>query len=187
MTTKDPVLFPELRTTRHLLRRILPSDRPALFAGLSHPDVIAHYGVSYDTEQHCQEQLDWYRYMEQAHCGYWWAICPLSHPRQLIGACGIYEIDHHHHHGDLGYWLLPPYWRQGIMRECLLTVLHYGFTQRQLHRIQAEVEPDNLASHALLKQLGFHLEGTRRQVAKRHHGFTDLQCYGLLAKEFSAS
>lgn len=187
MTTSPPaqqILFPELCTPTHRLRRILQSDRAALYAGLSHPEVVAHYGISYDSEERCQEQLDWYRYMEQAHSGYWWAICTPDQPDQLIGACGIYEIDHHNRNADIGYWLLPDYWHQGIMQSCLHSILDYGFHQLGLHRIEAEVEPDNIASIKLIQKLGFHQEGQRRQVALRQHRFTDLHIYGLLAAEF---
>lgn len=183
-SSPQTALFPELCTSTHRLRRILQSDRPALFAGLSHPEVIAHYGISYDSEERCQEQLDWYRYMEQSHSGYWWAICPPDSPDQLIGACGIYEIDQHNRNADIGYWLLPDYWHQGIMQSCLQRILHYGFHERGLHRIEAEVEPDNIASIKLIQKLGFHLEGKRRQVALRQHSFTDLNIYGLLSVEF---
>ncbi|MBI3714299.1 MAG: GNAT family N-acetyltransferase [Burkholderiales bacterium] len=189
MTTSPPaqqILFPELCTPTHRLRRILQSDRPALFAGLSHPEVVAHYGISYDTEEHCQEQLDWYRYMEQAHSGYWWAICTPDAPNTIIGACGIYEIDHHNRNADIGYWLLPNHWHQGIMQNCLQRILHYGFHELQLHRIEAEIEPDNIASIKLIQKLGFHLEGKRRQVALREHKFADLSIYGLLAAEFTS-
>lgn len=189
MTSSTPFpanLFPELHTDTHRLRRILQSDRPALFSGLSHPEVVAHYGISYDTEEHCQEQLDWYRYMEQAHSGTWWAICPPDAPKDIIGACGIYEIDRHNRNADIGYWLLPDYWHQGIMQSCLQRILHYGFHELQLNRIEAEVEPDNIASIKLIQKLGFHLEGKRRQVALRDHKFTDLNIYGLLAAEFKS-
>ncbi len=187
MTTSSSLqtaLFPELSTPTHRLRRILQSDRAALFAGLSHPQVVTHYGISYDSEEHCQEQLDWYRYMEQAHSGYWWAICPHDAPNNIIGACGIYEIDRHNRNADIGYWLLPEHWHQGIMQNCLQRILHYGFHELQLHRIEAEVEPDNIASIRLIQKLGFHLEGKRRQVALREHKCADLSIYGLLGAEF---
>jgi ribosomal-protein-alanine N-acetyltransferase len=41
--------FPTLRTERFILRRIGPADKPRVFEGLSHPEVIRYYGVSYGT------------------------------------------------------------------------------------------------------------------------------------------
>ena len=29
------------------------------------------------------------------------------HPQQLLGACGVYEIDHYNRNADIGYWLRP--------------------------------------------------------------------------------
>lgn len=39
--------FPTLNTDRLLLREIIDSDLENIFNGLSHPDVIRHYGISF--------------------------------------------------------------------------------------------------------------------------------------------
>jgi ribosomal-protein-alanine N-acetyltransferase len=177
--------FPQLTTERCLLRQIQQTDRPALFAGLSHPDVIAYYGISYASEEATQEQLEWYRAQELNHSGIWWAIClPTQTGQNLIGACGIYEIDDYNRNADIGYWLLPEYWGTGIMQECLRCILAYGFHEKQLHRIEAEVEHGNLASVRLLQKLEFRWEGRRQQVALRDDHFVDLNYYALLAPNF---
>lgn len=180
--------FPQLTTQRCLLRQIQESDRPALFAGLSHPDVIAYYGISYASEEATQEQLDWYRAQELTKTGMWWAICNAnqgdSELPQLIGTCGIYEIDDYNRNADIGYWIMPEYWGTGLMQECLRRILDYGFHERQLHRIEAEVEQGNLASVRLLQKLDFRWEGCRQQVAWRENRFVDLNYYALLQPNY---
>ena len=59
--------------------------------------------------------------------GVWWAICAHHHPQQLLGACGVYEIDHYNRNADIGYWLSPAQWGQGVMQECLKKVFEYAF------------------------------------------------------------
>ncbi|MCU6435634.1 GNAT family N-acetyltransferase [Undibacterium sp. Jales W-56] len=172
--------FPELRTSRFILRQIVQEDIGNIFKGLSHPKVIAYYGISYDSLIATQEQIEWYRHLEQEQTGRWWAICPIAAPDQLIGACGLYEWDKDNHNADLGYWLHPDYWRQGVMQECLRSVLAHVFSTRQLHRIEAEVEPDNDASSDLLLKLGFQFEGRRREVAWKHQRYVDMDYYALL-------
>jgi ribosomal-protein-alanine N-acetyltransferase len=177
--------FPQLMTERCVLRQIQQADKAALFAGLSHPKVVAQYGISYASEEATQEQLDWYRALELNNSGIWWAICLASQGGQsLVGACGIYDIDDYNRNADIGYWLLPEYWGTGIMQECLQRVLTYGFQDKQLHRIEAEVEHGNLASVRLLQKLDFRWEGRRQQVAWRDDHFVDLNYYALLAPNF---
>lgn len=41
--------FPIIKTDRLLLRQFVESDLENVFNGLSHPDIIKYYGVSYLT------------------------------------------------------------------------------------------------------------------------------------------
>lgn len=173
--------FPRRETARFQLRQIQQEDRAQIFAALSNPRVIAHYGIAYETEVATQEQIDWYRQMEQMQTGYWWAICSAQTPAQILGCCGIYEIDSYNRNADLGYWLLPEYWGTGVMHECLLSVLRFAFDDLHLHRLEAEIEPANIASAKLVQKLGFVWEGRRREVAWRDGVYLDLNYYALLA------
>ena len=46
-----PTEFPIIKTQRLLLRQFVESDLHSVFKGLSHPDVIKYYGVSYKTPE----------------------------------------------------------------------------------------------------------------------------------------
>ena len=48
------------------------------------------------------------------------------------------------------------------MREGLLQVKEHLFRKIGLHRIEANIQPDNLASIALVRSCGFELEGLSR-------------------------
>ncbi len=63
---------------------------------------------------------------------------------------------------DLGYGLDHRHEGQGLMTEALRAVCHHAFTQLGLHRIQANHLPENLRSAAVLKRLGFEVEGYAR-------------------------
>ncbi|MBC3873400.1 GNAT family N-acetyltransferase [Undibacterium flavidum] len=185
MSSETP--FPQRHTQRFLLRQIRQEDRAQVYAALSDPRVIAHYGIAYDSEEGTQEQIDWYRQMEQNQTGCWWAICSPQAPTQILGTCGIYEIDTYNSNADIGYWLLPEHWGLGIMHECLLSVLRFAFDELQLHRLEAEIEPANIASAKLVQKLGFEWEGRRREVARREDAFLDLNYYALIAPKADAT
>ena len=55
-----------------------------------------------------------------------------------------------------------------------------------VRRIEAEVQPDNLASNALLRALGFVYEGTLRQRWVAKGRAYDTHIYGCLAPEWWA-
>ncbi|WP_224825218.1 GNAT family N-acetyltransferase [Cognatishimia sp. MH4019] len=61
--------------------------------------------------------------------------------------------------GTLGYWVGAAHARQGYMREAIQAVVHYGFTQLDLSRIEAACLPENRASRGVLEKCGFKYEG----------------------------
>lgn len=61
--------------------------------------------------------------------------------------------------GEIGYELAPEHWRKGIMTEVVETIVHYGFEELGLHRIEAFVVPNHTASRKLLEKTGFTEEG----------------------------
>ena len=48
---------------------------------------------------------------------------------------------------------------RGLMTEGLKQAVAYGFREIGLHRIEANIQPDNLRSLALVERAGFHKEG----------------------------
>jgi ribosomal-protein-alanine N-acetyltransferase len=60
-------------------------------------------------------------------------------------------------------WIIAPSWRRrGLMREAVTALLHHCFETLDTHRIEARIEPDNIASIGLAEQLGFQREGLMR-------------------------
>ena len=63
----------------------------------------------------------------------------------------------------LGYKLDERSQRQGYMTEALTAAIECMFTEQRLHRIQANYMPHNQRSAAVLRRLGFTIEGTARE------------------------
>ncbi|MEM8980379.1 MAG: GNAT family protein [Pseudomonadota bacterium] len=61
--------------------------------------------------------------------------------------------------GTLGYWIGESYARQGFMREALVAITHYAFTELNLSRLEAACLPENEASRGVLETAGFKYEG----------------------------
>lgn len=65
---------------------------------------------------------------------------------------------------DLGYGLDHHAEGQGLMTEALRALCDYAFNVMGLHRLQANHLPENLRSAAVLKRLGFQVEGYAREL-----------------------
>lgn len=151
-----------LHTPRLLLRPFGPGDLENVFAGLSHPEVIRHYGVSFATLEATQEQMDWYASIEREGNGQWRAICA-KEDGAFLGAIGLNNIVQQHRRGEIGFWLMPEHQGKGYISEALPVIIEHGFSALGLHRITAEVETDNAASAKVLVKGGFVHEGTLRE------------------------
>lgn len=168
------------------LREIVAADLPAVYRGLSDPSVIAHYGISYASLDECAAQMQWYAELTRSGLGHWWIV---EHPArgETIGAIGYNGRDPEHRRAEIGYWLYPEYWGQGLMSEAMGLFLERVFTGTNLHRLHAEVELENGASARLLERWGFCHEGTAREVERKGDRFISLAHYALLRPEWLAT
>ena len=66
----------------------------------------------------------------------------------------------------LGYEVFYPYQGKGLMREGLNLLIDEAFTGLKLHRLEANIQPDNHASIALVSKAGFVKEGFSRNYLK---------------------
>ncbi len=169
----------ELRTDRLVLRSITAADIGHIHRGLSHPDVIRYYAVSFLTLEATQEQMDWYAGLERDGTGKWWAIRSAVDD-VFFGTIGLNNIVQTHRRGDLGFWLLPEHWRKGYIAEALPLVIGHGFRVLGLHRIMAEVETKNSASANVLRRAGFVHEGTLRECELKNGRYLSLDVFSLL-------
>jgi ribosomal-protein-alanine N-acetyltransferase len=111
-----------------------------------------------------------------------WFLCPLDDDARVIGHLRFSQIARGpFHNAMLGYAIDAAHEGQGLMHEALCAALAEAFGPRMgLHRVQANVRPENRRSLALLDRLGFEREGIARQYlyidgAWRDHLMTALR------------
>ncbi|HWK59086.1 MAG TPA: GNAT family protein [Parapedobacter sp.] len=174
--------FPLLTTTRLRLRQIESSDIAHIYRGLSDPKVIKYYGVSFDSLQATQEQMEWFRNLEQNKTGIWWAICSPDN-RIFYGAGGFNGISREHRKAEIGFWLLPDFWGQGFMQEAFPLICGYGFERLGLNRIEGFVDSENLNCKRAIEKLGFIHEGTMRECEFKEGRYLNVDIYSKLKKK----
>jgi ribosomal-protein-alanine N-acetyltransferase len=90
------------------------------------------------------------------------------------------------HSAYLGYYGLAPHDRLGYMGTGLALALQVAFRKLGLHRVEANVQPANVRSIALVKAAGFTREGYSRRYLKLAGRWRDHERWALLAEDWRA-
>ncbi len=83
----------------------------------------------------------------------------------------------------LSYYGMARFARQGLMTEALRMAIGHAFGPLGLHRLEANIQPDNAASRALVQRLGFRLEGFSPRYLRIGGLWRDHERWALLADE----
>jgi len=73
------------------------------------------------------------------------------------------------------------------MREAMTLVFRYAFGELRLHRLQANVQPGNERSLALLRSTGWREEGYARRYLKVGGRWRDHVLFAILAEDVPSS
>lgn len=179
--------IPALDGTRLRLRALHERDIDALFALHSDPQVMRYWSFPAWTERdqavaHIARLARERELMEF----YPW-VATLRGGDELIGTCSLFGIHREHLRGVIGYALRPPFWGQGLAGEMLRLALDFAFDALALNRIEADIDPLNLASCALVERAGFQREGYLRERWHVGGGVQDTALYGLLRKDYASA
>lgn len=86
----------------------------------------------------------------------------------------------------LGYWVGAPHQRRGYMGEALPMVLDHAFGRLGLHRVEANIRPENAASIALARRTGFRYEGYSPRYLQIAGSWCDHERWTMLAEDWAA-
>lgn len=171
--------FPILESERVYLRQFKASDIDNVYKGLSHPEVIKYYGISFDSLEATKEQMGWFADNETNGTGIWWAVCSKTDDT-FLGAGGLNDLNKEHKKAEIGFWLLTENWGKGYMTETMPLIFNYAFNELNLHRIEGFVDANNSNCKNALAKLNFKLEGTMIDCEIKNDKFISLDIYSKL-------
>jgi len=87
----------------------------------------------------------------------------------------------------LGYYIGERYANRGYMSEAVQLVLKYAFETLKLHRVEANIQPGNVASVALVKRAGFTQEGYSKRYLKIAGRWRDHERWALLSEDWKST
>ncbi len=105
----------------------------------------------------------------------------------LLGMCSLFSFNIPSRRAEMGYALGRPFWGVGYMNEALRTLVDHAFTTLDLNRLEADIDPRNLASAKTLERLGFQQEGLLRERWIVGDEISHTAFYGLLRREWKGS
>ena len=177
--------LPTIAAERITLRWIEDTDQAALYNMFSDPEVMRYWS---SLPLRSKEEAK--RLVAEIHEGFqhrrffqWGIACKTDN--QLIGTATLFYLDSNNLRAEIGYALVRPEWGKGFMREALQALLGFAFHELNLQRIEADVDPRNLASAKLLRALGFQKEGLLRERWRATGEVQDSEIYGLLRREWN--
>ncbi|AFA72310.1 putative ribosomal-protein-alanine N-acetyltransferase [Gordonia polyisoprenivorans VH2] len=87
----------------------------------------------------------------------------------------------------IGYWIDAGHAGQGITTAAVALGVDHCFGPVGLHRLDATVQPDNVASQAVLSKIGFRREGLLERYMDVNKRWRDHFLYALTAEEITGS
>ena len=111
-------------------------------------------------------------------------ICRQTDER-IVGAINLSQIFRKaFQNAYLGYSLGAGDTGKGYMTEAVELVLRFAFKELKLHRVEANVQPENLPSISVLKRCGFTREGFSRKYLKIGGKWRDHERFAIIREDW---
>ena len=171
--------LPTFETTRLRLRPLAISDAEAMHACYGDVEAMRYWDCPSTTSvAETRKLVEHSVHPTPRHAA--WAIL-MKEDGKLCGMLNYHHREAKHRRLEVGWILAPHYWRHGLMSEAMRPFLDHCFGALGTNRIEATIEPENVASLRLAERLGFVREGLMREVLFVGETFRDLHLYALLA------
>jgi ribosomal-protein-alanine N-acetyltransferase len=123
------------------------------------------------------------RFDSPVHASYW----ILTETNELAGVVNINEIVRgSFRSGYLGYYAFAPHHGRGYMTAGIRAVVSRAFRQLGLHRLEANIQPENQRSRRLVHRLGFRLEGFSPRYLKIAGKWRDHERWAVTAEDWAS-
>jgi [ribosomal protein S5]-alanine N-acetyltransferase len=176
-----------LRTKRLVLRPFTEGDADALFNIYSDPEVCRYLpfpawaDIEFARKRIAKDRAgmgngEYVRFaLERIEDG------------AIIGDCCLFNLNAQCRRAEIGYSQRRSAWGNGYIDEGLRALIEFGFTEIDLNRIEADIDPRNLGSAKSLERLGFVKEGHLRERWIVEGEVSDTGLYGLLAGDWQSA
>jgi RimJ/RimL family protein N-acetyltransferase len=174
----------ELVTARLYIGALRDADADALFRYRADPFVARYQGWCPATREEATDFIRTQRLALPDRPDSWFQrAIRLSRDGALIGDMGVYVPSDPQGTYEFGITLAPTHQRNGYAREAVGALLDVLLGTRGARRVQASIDPRNVASAALLRSLGMRQEAHFRESLPLRGEWVDDVVFALLARE----
>jgi RimJ/RimL family protein N-acetyltransferase len=173
-------------TTRLILRSFEERDAHAFAGYRSDPEVARYQG--WEAPYNLAQAVQFIKEMQSTlpgSSGNWYQLAmELKSNGELIGDCAFQILREDSRQAEIGVTLARRFQGQGYALEGVTRLLAYLFEMLELHRVQANVDPQNQSSIQLLGRLGFRHEGRFIESWFLKGAWCDEDWYAILRREW---
>lgn len=180
MLTVNFTPFPTIHTERLVLRDLEATDVNEIFFLRSDMDVLKYLDKEpAKSVDEAKKFIELIKENTTKNNSILWGIALKESPA-IIGSICFWRIIKEHYRAEIGYVLHPAFQGKGIMDEAIKAALQYGFEVMQLHSVEANINPANIASMKLLEKNGFVREAYFKENYYYNGKFIDSAIYSLI-------
>jgi [ribosomal protein S5]-alanine N-acetyltransferase len=159
-----PPLVPDFETERLRLRRLTEDDAHDLHRAYGDAETMRYWDAPpsrdvAETEQRIQRSLAFHATWQAT-----WAVLTKDQG-SFVGTVNYHARQSWNRRLAVGWILVPEFWGRGYMQEAMQVLIAHCFGPLGTHRMEAEIEPENLRSAQLATRFGFQREGLLRDRA----------------------
>ncbi len=110
---------------------------------------------------------------------YYWSIS-FKKTNEFIGMAGLFLSNDKYKLGEIFYKFLPEFWGNGFATEVSKALIKFGFEELKLHKVEAGVATENIASIRVLEKSGMVREGLRRKILPIRGEWKDNYHYAIV-------
>ncbi|MEP7074873.1 MAG: GNAT family N-acetyltransferase [Acidobacteriota bacterium] len=167
-----------LETKRLIIRKMTVEDLSWLIESRSDPQMYKYLGgLERQNPDAVTRRMDFYLECYEkfgfGQCAMIWKATG-----ERVGCSGLQPLEQT---GEIevGYSVIPEFWRMGIGYECAYAWLEYGFDQSGLERVVAVADEENTGSWRIMQKCGMKFEGIQE-----HYGMP-VVFYSVSKEEFN--
>jgi RimJ/RimL family protein N-acetyltransferase len=179
-----------LVTARLVLRSLRPGDEEDVYAYRSDPDVVRYIPGDPKTREQVADMV-----AERATAGRVDEKSPIltlavELDGRVVGDVLVHLDGLDGHDGrqaEIGWVFSPDVRKNGYATEAARAITELAFTEVGVHRVWAQLEPENTASARICERLGMRREALFEQASWFKGRWTDLAVYAIRADEWTAT
>ncbi|HEY3385969.1 MAG TPA: GNAT family protein [Saprospiraceae bacterium] len=177
-----------LETKRLYLRELVVEDLDHIHELHSLPETDQYNTLGIPDSIQITEQLlgEWLVLQNQKPRKSYILAIDSNEDNQFIGLMAMEIGKPNYRTAEVWYKLHSTFWEKGYATEALTRLLLFGFSDLNLHRIEAGCAVDNIASVRVLEKVGMTREGMKRKKLPIRGEWKDNYFYGILEEDFMA-